>query len=332
MLLAVYIPCMDHLRCFVAMRFDEPQTDTVYDKLIQPALREQGIEPIRIDRVEHNDNIDVRIIQEIEGCDLALADLTFARPSVYFEAGYAAGRSVPVIYTCRKDHFKPQTEDTHGILRVHFDLQMKNIIPWSDESDVRFAKRLAARIKKVVRPIALRKARLARENETHIQFRRLSLADRFFAIHKILVEQLKSAGFSACLSQGYRYHHHWLRKTAHEYTLVCDSVGDSFSKLVLRKVCYNIIDDLDKIAEEFCQSKRPVVHWIVCSLGGTPPSRVQGAVEYFTRDQGDPSLYVLQTEAMWMVHKPTKFYLHAIDNVRSEDDFSEKLKGTLAAI
>jgi hypothetical protein len=33
------------------------------------------------------------------------ADLRYARPSVYFEAGYAE-RSVPVIYTVRRDHFR----------------------------------------------------------------------------------------------------------------------------------------------------------------------------------------------------------------------------------
>src|SRR5580704_7133706 len=131
---------MNRLRCFVAMRFDEPQTDAVYDNLIRPALTCQGITPIRIDRVEHNDNIDARIIQEIEGCDLALGDLTFARPSVYFEAGFAEGRSVPVIYTCRKDHFTPKPDDTLANLRVHFDLQMKNIIPWNNEKDSRFMK------------------------------------------------------------------------------------------------------------------------------------------------------------------------------------------------
>src|SRR5580765_8219234 len=111
------------LRCFVAMRFEEQQTDKVYDRLIEPTLKRQQIVPIRIDRVEHNDNIDQRIIREIEHCDLALADLTFARPSVYFEAGYAE-RKVPVIYTCRKDHFKANPNDVGDNLRVHFDLQM----------------------------------------------------------------------------------------------------------------------------------------------------------------------------------------------------------------
>src|SRR5215472_9716952 len=52
-------------------------------------------------RLEHNDDIDKRIMKEIKACDFAIADLTYARPSVYFEAGFAQ-RSVPV--TSRKDH------------------------------------------------------------------------------------------------------------------------------------------------------------------------------------------------------------------------------------
>lgn len=332
MLFTVYILRMKRLRCFVAMRFDESQTDTVYDKLILPALRKQEIVPIRIDRVEHNDNIDARIIEEIERCDLAIADLTFARPSVYFEAGYAAGRPVPVIYTCRKDHFTPRSEDACGNLRVHFDLQMKNIIPWNNERDRRFLKKLMARIKKVVLPIALKKARFARENESRLQFVRLSMAKRLFNIRKIFQDQLKSAGFRRCNCEGCHYNYHWLRKTARGYALVSDWVGESFSKSDLRRVCYSIIDDLDKITEQFCRSNRPVVHWIVCTLSRTPRSRVQGAVEHFAQDQSHPYVYVLQTEAMWMVRGPMKFSLHTIDSIQSEDDFSGRLKAILTAL
>src|SRR5690349_3854545 len=118
-------------RCFVAMAFDRNDTDRLYNQQIQRALKRAGVLPIRIDRIDHNDDIDDRIIAELNQCDLALADLTYARPSVYFEAGYAA-RVRPVIYTCRADHFRPRQDDPEGNLRVHFDLQMKNILKWSD--------------------------------------------------------------------------------------------------------------------------------------------------------------------------------------------------------
>jgi nucleoside 2-deoxyribosyltransferase len=63
-----------------------------------PTLGPLGVAAPRVDRIEHNDNIDTRIISEIEAADLVIGDLTYARPSVYFEVGYAQ-RAIPVIFT-----------------------------------------------------------------------------------------------------------------------------------------------------------------------------------------------------------------------------------------
>ena len=84
---------MDRLRCFIAMRFGEIQTDKLYDRLTKSTVKQLEIVPIRVDRVEHNDNIDQRIIHELEKCDFAIADLTFARPSVYFRGWLRAAKS-----------------------------------------------------------------------------------------------------------------------------------------------------------------------------------------------------------------------------------------------
>ena len=76
------------LRCFVAMAFAHKDTDAIFSAL-RKTLGPLGVNAQRVDRIEHNDNIDTRIISEIEAADLVIADLTYARPSVYFEAGYA---------------------------------------------------------------------------------------------------------------------------------------------------------------------------------------------------------------------------------------------------
>lgn len=131
--------------CFIAMRFGETDTDAIYEKYIEPTVLRLGLRPIRIDKVEHNKNIDDKIISELNMADLAIVDLTYARPSVYYEAGYAE-RKIPVIYTCRRDHFS-NIEDT---LRVHFDLEHKNIIDWVDVDDVNFPIRLESRIKHLI--------------------------------------------------------------------------------------------------------------------------------------------------------------------------------------
>jgi len=67
--------------------------------MIAPLMRRKKITPVRVDRQEHLDDINNRIIRELKQCDFAIADLTFARPSVYHEAGFAQ-RCVPVISPC----------------------------------------------------------------------------------------------------------------------------------------------------------------------------------------------------------------------------------------
>ena len=171
------------LRCFVAMAFDHDDTDAVF-KIIQATVKPLQIQAIRIDRVEHNDDIDDRIIREIKNADFTIADLTYARPSVYFEAGFAQ-RSVPVIYKVRSDHFNPRGDDPNGNLRVHFDLQMKNIIAWKDPTDKLFQKRLTSRIKKVIAPIVRSRALVEEAKAKAAQFAILSRLEQYEYLRKL---------------------------------------------------------------------------------------------------------------------------------------------------
>ena len=128
--------------CFIAMAFGWEDTDAFYEEQILPTLKRNGVKPVIINRRQSNDDINYQIFEQLDKADFCIADLTYTRPSVYFEAGYAQ-RSIPVIYTVRKDHLgKGQPED----LRVHFDLQMKPIIVWSGVSDLTFSNRLERRI------------------------------------------------------------------------------------------------------------------------------------------------------------------------------------------
>jgi len=138
------------LRGFVAMAFGRPDTDRWYAKSVKPLLEAHGIEPRRVDQITHNDDVDDRIIAELKSAHLAIADLTYARPSVYYEAGYAAGRPIPVIYTCRSDHLDEGAKDP---LRVHFDLQMKNFAAWDSPEDRTFATKFRKLLNHEARPI-----------------------------------------------------------------------------------------------------------------------------------------------------------------------------------
>ena len=82
---------------------------------------------MRIDKTEHNDKICDRIISEIRTSGLVIADFTGQRGGVYFEAGYAMGLGIPVIWTCR-------SSDVDGL---HFDTRQYNHISWDSAEDLR---------------------------------------------------------------------------------------------------------------------------------------------------------------------------------------------------
>ncbi len=113
--------------CFVAMASD-PKLSPLYDECIQPVVSGLGFTVIRVDRVEHNGNINDLIIAELRRCQFLIADFTFQRYGVYFEAGYAMALGREVVFTCRADEF------TKG---VHFDTRPYNHIRWTEPSDLK---------------------------------------------------------------------------------------------------------------------------------------------------------------------------------------------------
>jgi hypothetical protein len=124
-------------QAFVAMWFD-PIMDDAYRNGIMPAIRDAGYDAVRIDGKEHNGKIDDEIIGEIRRSRFLVADFTQgdsgARGGVYYEAGFAHGLNIPVIFMCRIDM----------IGKVHFDTRQYNHIAWENPEDLR--ERLSKRI------------------------------------------------------------------------------------------------------------------------------------------------------------------------------------------
>lgn len=113
-------------QAFVAMWFDDEQMGRAWPDGIRPAFDGTGWKPLRIDAVEHNDRIDARIVAEINRSGLLVADVTGGRQGVYFEAGYAIGRGLPVIWTVRKDYLSA----------VHFDTRQYNHVVWETPAEL----------------------------------------------------------------------------------------------------------------------------------------------------------------------------------------------------
>ena len=118
---------------FVAMWFD-PTLEAAYDNGFQVGIMDAGYDSVRVDRVEHTNRIDDEIITQIKSASFVVADFTGHRGGVYFEAGFALGMDLPVIWTCRKD-------DMGGL---HFDIRQYNTIDWQDPDEL--ASRLRYRI------------------------------------------------------------------------------------------------------------------------------------------------------------------------------------------
>jgi hypothetical protein len=180
---------MKRLNCFIAMAFGRADCDVLYQKKILPVIKSLNLNPIRVDKQQHKDDLNVFIVRKLKESHIALVDLTYARPSVYYEAGYAE-RNIPVIYTVRKDHLSRKQQDDN--IRVHFDLEMKKIIDWSSPNDNIFSKKLNDRFSYLLKPIW----REMEINDEYAEERRIfknkSLFQRLDCIEEIATKQLKS--------------------------------------------------------------------------------------------------------------------------------------------
>jgi nucleoside 2-deoxyribosyltransferase len=123
---------------FVAMWFDE-QLDNVWLNGIKPGIEGAGYEALRIDTLEHANKIDDEIIANIRKAQFVVADFTGQRGGVYYEAGFAQGLGLPVIWTVRDC----------DLVNIHFDNRQYNFIQWSGPDLKDFAKRLCIRIESI---------------------------------------------------------------------------------------------------------------------------------------------------------------------------------------
>jgi hypothetical protein len=112
---------------FIASSFGHEDVDRLYESIFRPSCEDQGLKPVRIDLEEPSRAITDAILDGIGTARCVIADLTYARPSVYFEVGFGHGIGVPLLLTCRSDHQTNKNEQ----LKVHFDLRQYKISYWS---------------------------------------------------------------------------------------------------------------------------------------------------------------------------------------------------------
>ena len=134
---------VDSAQCFVAMWFN-PETEKAYVEGIAPGIENAGYKALRVDLEHYSEKIDDKIIAEIRRSRFLVADMTHgndgARGSVYFEAGFALGLGIHVIYTCRDDMFAS----------LHFDTRQYPHIGWKVSEFAELQAKLEDRIRAVI--------------------------------------------------------------------------------------------------------------------------------------------------------------------------------------
>jgi nucleoside 2-deoxyribosyltransferase len=117
-------PAGDTIQAFVAMWFHEDRNPFYAE--IEKACLETGYKALRIDNKEHNEKICDQIIAEIRKSRILIADMTGNRGGVYYEAGFAFGLGLPVIYIV----------DRSDIDKLHFDTRQYNHIVYENKADL----------------------------------------------------------------------------------------------------------------------------------------------------------------------------------------------------
>ena len=135
---------------FVAMPFSNNFDDVwysiveVYDDLITEGYQldktlnkyKDKYRPNRIDKSnEESKDLIEKIKEGIEECDLMIADLTDARPNIYYEVGLAEAQGKKYILICEKSKDNKETKvhfDLMNMERIEYDrnnlMQLKNVL------------------------------------------------------------------------------------------------------------------------------------------------------------------------------------------------------------
>jgi len=109
---------------FMAMEFGHPDLENVVANHIKPTiLRSFNIEVNTARDVAQAGLLDEIIRDHIRRAAFVLSDLTHGNNGAYWEAGFAEGLGIPVIYTCEKRVFDNES--------THFDTNHLTTVMWS---------------------------------------------------------------------------------------------------------------------------------------------------------------------------------------------------------
>lgn len=131
----------DSRLAFMAMKFKEEPLNTIYETVIKQAVSQTGFDIRKLDEEPKAGLIDDKLRVEIRRSKFLIADLTHDNNGAYWEAGFAEGLGMPVIYICEEEKFNSS--------KSHFDTNHHLTVTWkNDESGLtKFSEDLKATIR-----------------------------------------------------------------------------------------------------------------------------------------------------------------------------------------
>lgn len=129
---------------FMAMEFNE-EAENFVNTHLKPLTKEMGFElKLLKEIINEKSLIDDKLRVEIKKSRLLICDLTHGNQGAYWEAGYAEGLGIHVLYICHKKVLNSRSKKK----RPHFDVNHQEIFPWEDnESSITdFKEKLKAKI------------------------------------------------------------------------------------------------------------------------------------------------------------------------------------------
>ncbi|UPK33321.1 hypothetical protein IVB18_34610 [Bradyrhizobium sp. 186] len=128
---------------FMALKFNDASLDQAVQECFKPAVARTGFELRTLTDQQAAGLIDDKIRAALLSARFVVADLTHGSHGAYWEAGFAEGRGIPVIYTCEIGAWEQS--------RTHFDTNHMLTILW-DPSDLKKAEdAMAATIRATLR-------------------------------------------------------------------------------------------------------------------------------------------------------------------------------------
>jgi hypothetical protein len=128
---------------FMAMKFNDAELGRVVAECFRPAVARAGFTLRLLTDEQPAGLIDNQLRAAIIGSRFLISDLTHGNQGAYWEAGFAEGLELPVIYTCKAASWEKS--------RTHFDTNHMVTIIWNPEDLPTAANELTATIRATLR-------------------------------------------------------------------------------------------------------------------------------------------------------------------------------------